>query len=371
MKKISFLILAAVFFACQTSQKEVYTLTGEVAFDQEGTVYLQDRIAGQMVNIDSTTVKEGTFVLNGSLEHPRMLYLQIEGMPGRLAVFLENKDITLTIQEREPLRYTVNGSRSHEIYTEAGNLMMPFDERLRALRQEITQAEIMEDPETAVRLRNLYEETDRLKKKEVREFIKQHTDQEVAVFIASRQLSHGLGHEELSEIFSIFDESLEGTSYYDDMAASVKALKRVAVGQPAIDFTLQTPSKESLSLSDFKGQYVLISFWASWCPYCREENPSLVKVYNTFHNQNFEILGVSLDRNEQAWRRGIKEDGLLWPQVSDLQGWRSGPAEEYAVRSIPQNVLINPEGIIIKRNLKYDELTDVLKRLLSGEKLPA
>ncbi len=365
MKKIIPLLLVFAFFACQNIEQESYTLTGKLDNQTTGMVYLQDRVSGQMIPLDSASIENGTFTLEGTMDYPQMYYLQIEGVPGRLSIFMENSDIDLTITQREPLVYEVTGSESHDIYQELNQLVEPYEEKLRSLQKEVINAEIAGDTPTADQLREKIAQTEELQKAEVKRFISLHNDKSVAVFIATRQLMHGAGPDELREIFALFDPSLKGTRYYDEMEISVLTMERVANGKPAVDFTLDNPQGEKVSLSDLRGNVVLISFWASWCPYCRESNPELVKVYEKYGDDKFEVLGVSLDRNHEAWVKGIEEDGLQWIHVSDLKGWQSDPAAEYAVRSIPQNVLVGADGTILGRNLKYYELDEKLEDLLS------
>ena len=160
--------------------------------------------------------------------------------------------------------------------------------------------------------------------------------------------------------------------YKDSKAAHIvrieeelKGAKALQNGGFAPDFTAKTPEGEELSLSDLKGQYVLIDFWASWCGPCRRENPNVVKLYDKYHEQGFEILGVSLDNNKSKWTAAIEKDGLEWPHISDLKGWQSGPAKIYGVRSIPSTVLLDRDGKIIVRNLRAHQLEGKLKEIFS------
>jgi len=366
MKKLLFILPVVLLFACQQQKTNNFTLTVKTDASVTGLAYLQDRVAGLMVTLDSVALENGTFTFTGSLECPQMLYLRIDGIPGRIGVFMENAPMVVNIESIEPLNFTVSGSESHAIFDNLTAILAPLDMNIRNLQKEILDAEVLGNTEESNRLRDANEQAEQARKNTVIEFIGQHNSKTVAVFIANRQLQHGASPEELRAIFSVFDPSLKGTRYYDEMEKSVIALERVAIGRPAVDFTLKDVNDNDVSLSDLRGNIVLISFWASWCPYCRQSNPDLVKVYEKFGGKNFEVLGVSLDRNKEAWLKGIEEDGLKWVHVSDLAGWQSGPAAEYAVRSIPQNVLIDANGTIIGRNVKYPELEKILENMLKG-----
>ncbi len=139
----------------------------------------------------------------------------------------------------------------------------------------------------------------------------------------------------------------------------------MALGATAPEFAEADTAGKVISLSSFRGKYVLIDFWASWCGPCRRENPNVVKAYNTYKGKNFTILGVSLDRPnaKDKWLAAIHKDGLTWNHVSDLKFWDSKAAGLYAVRGIPQNFLLDPNGKIIGKNLRGEDLQNKLAEL--------
>ena len=134
-------------------------------------------------------------------------------------------------------------------------------------------------------------------------------------------------------------------------------------GNVAPDFTLPTPEGETISLSSLRGKYVLIDFWASWCGPCRAENPNVVKVYQKYKKDGFEILGVSLDKDKERWLSAIEKDGLVWKHGSDLKFWQSDVAQLYGVTGIPFTVLVDKNGIIIEKNLRGAALEEKLKTI--------
>ena len=169
------------------------------------------------------------------------------------------------------------------------------------------------------------------------------------------------------DLFVIIAEKLGEEFPTDKLYLQVKpqleALKRTAIGQIAPDIELTTPEGGKVKPSDFRGKYLLIDFWASWCMPCRKENPNVVRVYNKYKDKGFEILGISLDRNKDRWIQAIKADGLIWHHGSDLKGWQSEAAKLYGVSSIPQTFLLNKEGRIIAKGLRGPALEQKLKEI--------
>ena len=148
--------------------------------------------------------------------------------------------------------------------------------------------------------------------------------------------------------------------------SNVEKMKATAVGQKFTDFEMQTPDGKPVKLSDYagKGKVVLVDFWASWCGPCRREMPNLVEAYKQYKGKNFEIVGVSLDQDGEAWKKAIKDLGITWPQMSDLKYWDCEGARLYAVSSIPHTVLIDGEGTIIARGLHGEGLQEKLAETL-------
>ena len=137
-------------------------------------------------------------------------------------------------------------------------------------------------------------------------------------------------------------------------------------GMVAPDIVMQDPDGKTRKLSDLKGNVVLIDFWASWCSPCRKENPNVVKIYNQYHNQGFDIFSVSLDKDRAAWVKAIKDDGLVWNNhVSDLTGWTSSGGATYGITSVPSTVLVDRDGKVVARNLRGPELERKLKEIMA------
>ena len=146
----------------------------------------------------------------------------------------------------------------------------------------------------------------------------------------------------------------------------VEKLERVQPGQPVIDFTQNDPEGNPVTLSELaEGKLLLVDFWASWCPDCRRANPDVVAAYQRFHEQGFDVLGVSFDTDRERWLAAIEQDGLTWTQVSDLQGWNNAAGALYSIAFIPQNALIK-DGVIVARNLEGEALMNEVESQLSN-----
>jgi thiol-disulfide isomerase/thioredoxin len=167
----------------------------------------------------------------------------------------------------------------------------------------------------------------------------------------------------IDSIAQIINKEIPDYRIKREFIDEIEKLRKLAVGSPAPEISLPDPEGNIIKLSSLKGSYVLIDFWASWCGPCRKENPNVVKLYQQYHDQGFEIYAVSLDRKKEDWIGAIAKDGLTWPQVSDLQYFQSQAAREYNINAIPATVLLDKEGNIIGKNLRGKMLEDRLAEL--------
>lgn len=201
-------------------------------------------------------------------------------------------------------------------------------------------------------------------KEELIKEIKANPKQVESLRLIQRVGGYDPDYKEMEALFKTLDKKVKKTIEGKVFQRYLKNLANVAVGKKAPGITQFDLQGNPYGLQDLKGKYVLVNFWASWCPPCRAENPNLVDTYAEFKDKNFEILGVSFDKDMDAWKKAIDDDKLTWKHISDLQHWNNGASIPYGVKAIPQNVLVDPSGIIIARNLHGEELKKKLREIL-------
>jgi peroxiredoxin len=357
------ILLGVVLSGCNTSKKDAYTINGTLEGIDTATVLLKKRQSGEWLTIDSVPIQNQSFVFEGSVDSPEMYYIIVPEKDVFLPFFVENSPIEIEIKTDSIVDTEVHGSRSQDVYQAYLDQNDVINQEKRAIYKAYKMAEEKGDEAGIAAADSSYELLEEKQKDLIINFATEHGSCVVAPYLVLRHI-YMFELPDIEEVILSFDTSLQGATYYDNLMERANTLRSVQVGQPAPDFTQADSAGNPVTLSEMKGKVVLVDFWASWCSPCRAENPNVVTAWKLYHKKGFDVLGVSLDKDRAKWLKAVDEDGLVWTQVSDLKGWNNAASDLYGVSSIPSNVLIDREGIIIGRNLRGEALLEKLKEIM-------
>ncbi len=358
-------VLAWATFSCTTTPKSQDNFTAEVTIENMDNVlvYLEQYNNGKMEVVDSAELIEGKATFSGFLEFPEFYYITMKDQQGGSPFFADIGTNIVNISLLKQSQPTVTGSNAHALLDEFNQSIMAIDNKLSELYQQYRQAKTDDDQEKIKELDAQYEVLDAEKKSFMLNFAKKHTNSVVSAYIIKAN-SYMFELVELESVANVLDASIATSSDVEWLNKRIAILQSVAIGQPFVDFTQNDTAGNPVVLSEaVKGKYVLVDFWASWCSPCRAENPNVVAAYEKYHDKGFDVFGVSFDKSHDKWLQAIADDQLAWGHVSDLEGWGNAAGKLYGIQSIPQNILINPEGIIIERNLRGEDLQEYLAEL--------
>jgi len=286
---ISWILLFISLISCEKVEtKDVgYQIIAEIAGADDGVAKLVklDLFTNEPATVDSVRIRNGKFSFKGRVNSAYLHTIILPNSKGKIHLFLDNSDIVIKGDIKHFEKLKVIGSREDSLFRS-------------------------------------YTLDDIFDRKRGKEIMLNYPKYNYTAMVAYYQFQYfNIPIDSMQLIMSGFNPKVKESYYYDHLNKLYESIKNVAIGQPAPNFKIQDSNGEWVQLDDFKGKFVLIDFWASWCAPCRASNPELVKVYETFQNRNFTILGVSVDKDKKRWLDAIDKDRLPWINVSNLKGW--------------------------------------------------
>ena len=329
MKKLMYgIVLLAI--VCCNQEKSRFSLYGKTNGVNDGIVlYMQDGLSKEL--IDSSTIVNNSFYFATKLsKYPEEVLLRSSDESFYTYLWVENNPMTFDASEKDFSKAVIHGSASqdliYELYQKIDSLS--FDESI----------------------------------KEQIKFIENNPNTVVSANVLFYSMK-AMGKKEAERLFNTFPSHIKVSKYGKIIEEYIRLNKELKIGDQFVDFEMEGLDGEKKKLSDFNKKGVLLEFWASWCKPCRKENPHLLKTYEKYKAKGFEIFAVSLDKDKESWEKAIKEDGINWQHFSDLKGFDSPPTLIYDVQGIPDNFLINENGVIVGRGLSVDGLETMLDAL--------
>ncbi|MEN8121362.1 MAG: TlpA disulfide reductase family protein [Bacteroidota bacterium] len=327
---ILFLVSSIVMLsACKTDIKPRYNINCEIIGANNGLVKLArlNLADNETEYVDSVMMLNEHFVFEGQISTPYNYTIILPENQGKIHFFLESSEIKIKAKIDNLDSVQVTGSREDSLFRPWYNYYM-------------------------------------FEKKEDWDIMLNHPDYCFSAFVAYYHFQvYQTPIDSIQMVIDRFSDEVKQSEYYIYLLDLYEKIKLTDIGQKAPDFELPSQNGEMLRLSSFEGKYVLLDFWASWCAPCRVANRELLELYDSFKDKNFEIVAISIDEDKSAWLKAIEKDGSKWTHLSDLKGWNTETAKTYGVRAVPQNFLLDTNGIILRKNMSTVDLASLLEKV--------
>ena len=359
-KHLLFLFALALGLTACNNKTDQFKVNVSLKNGNDQTVYLQKYIDNEPVTIDSAVIANEMAVLTATKDDPQILYaLKIKGKRGYMPFFTDNQDMTFVGDLNNMNDAVITGSETQEEWNAYEETQNQYNDQIRELYTVMQQAFADNDTIIIDSLNTvgtaLMEQQDNYRD----EYIKNHGDS----FLAHYLLDESKQDYDLATLKELMAGFTTESLYTKDLNDYIAKQERLEVGQPFIDFTLQTKEGENVTLSEriAQNKLTLVDFWASWCGPCRKENPVVKAAYEQFHELGFDVIGVSVDQDADAWLEAVEEDQLPWTQVRDAENKVS---EDYLIYYIPSNFLFDQNGTMVAKGLRGEDLAAKLSELL-------
>ncbi|GIJ95423.1 thiol:disulfide interchange protein [Capnocytophaga stomatis] len=331
MKQIYFLsalVLLLALNSCQeqkTKTEHSYTIKGSVPKETKGKIYLLEFKNREYTPVDSVDIHNGNFKFEGKTSQPLLYSLRLNNKGKRANFFLENTNVTMHLNQDWTIE-SIKGSENTQLF-------------------------------------KTYDDINEKRALNLDSILKTDNNSPVIAYFLGRN-AYMYDYPELVSLRKQISPELFKNTYIEELDKAISKLEKLQPGQPAPDIIMENPDGKTFKLTDLKGKNILIDFWATWCPDCLKEIPSLKEIYKTYQQKNFTILSISLDRNKNSWKKAIA-DGLSWEHGFVENAWKSDAAQTYTLRWLPTYILIDTNGIIIARTINSHKMIEEIEKLVN------
>lgn len=358
MKTLKILAIAGMLYISDAAFGQQARINGEIKGlgDTELSIFHYEGNEGKTTSVKVT---DGKFTWEAPMPIPQQITIKF---PKTLFfAFVEQGNMKITGHADSLGKLKLTGSKIQDEADAYNKSIEPLTSELTQIQQKYGKLSSEEKVPVQRRLSDVRAQ----KRMAADNYIIAHPESFFSVILVTERSSAG-EYKDVQDLYDRLGKNIKLTFEGKRLAERIVVLKRSAIGTPMFDFTQNDTEGRPVSFAAFKGKYVLIDFWASWCGPCRAQNPNLLKVYHKFKEKNFTVIGISLDDKGESWKKAIKDDGMPWTQLSDLKGWKNEVSTYYGIRGIPSTLLVDPKGNIIARDLKGEALNKKLEDLFNN-----
>lgn len=357
------ILISSFFYQPMYAQSGNFHITGQIDGMKKGKLILT--IYNYADNPrDTAKIADGRFSFSGTVAEPVFAVITSMGTPkDHLELYVEPGEINIRGKNGSISSASISGSRINDDDKLLKQHLQSISDWEEANSKLYQQAAKNKDTKTLDSLDDLDLKVLEEKRKLITSFVKEHPTSMRAAMAIPENYSYYAEATDIEPLYYLLDPSLQASPAGEKIKEMIRIYKTVAIGQMIPDISQITPDGKTLSLFSLRGKYVLVDFWASWCGPCRRENPNIVTACKQFQDKDFTVFGVSYDTKKDNWEKAIHDDQLMWHHVSDLQGWKNNTSDQFGIKAIPSNILIDKEGRIIAKNIFGKRLLEKLGSL--------